>query len=155
MLSLDFTNTNRVEIGPDTPFVEGDIIEMQFAALGSVEWSYFRALQYAIIEKTLKNKYPNFTILSSSNTETGFTMRFRVDSLPPADPYAIQQSSVVTAAIVAAAIIGGGIFTYLALDKVYRIVDSPAGQVALAGTGALAIGVLLLVMLIGLGLIHK
>ena len=45
-------------------------------------------------------------------------------------------------------VIGAGIFTWLSLDKVVKITASPAGKIALAGTGALGIGLLVFVVLL-------
>jgi len=39
----------------------------------------------------------------------------------------------VTAAVIGAAIIGAGVVAWLTLDKVYQIVESPVGKVAVGG----------------------
>jgi len=67
----------------------------------------------------------------------------------------VQQASALTAGIVAAAIIAGGVFTVWSLTKVERIVDSPSGQIALAGAGVTGIALFIVVVLMLLSKVKK
>jgi len=40
----------------------------------------------------------------------------------------------VTAAVIGAVIIGAGVVAWLTLDKVYQIIEAPAGKTMIAGT---------------------
>ena len=64
---------------------------------------------------------------------------------------AAKASAVKAPVLIAAAVIAAGLFTYLSLGKVYKIPETPAGRVAVAGVGALGIAVLILVILKLLG----
>ncbi len=143
----------KIEISPDAAFVVGDVIEMHFNTFGPTSWTILQATQYVIIEMALKRQFPELEVISSKNVESGFVITFRVTAVPAPTTDDPQQAGVLTAAIVAAAVIGGGIFVWLSLDKVYQIVDSPAGQVALVGAGAMGIGVLVIVLLLAFGLL--
>jgi hypothetical protein len=134
----------KQEISQDEPFKIGDLIEMTFKIPGSANWAWLRAAALYTIEARLKDKYPNLVIKNWSNKEEGITIRFEV--VEQSAFQQIAQASVATGAIVAAAIIGGGLFVYLSLDKLYKISQTPAGKIAMAGAGSLGIGVLILVL---------
>jgi len=119
----------KVEIDRNKPLQPGDIIELHFSTLGM---TWITAAQIALIEWRLAGRR-DFTILSQSLSENNkaiFTAR--INKTNPV---------VVTAAVIGALIIGAGVVAWLTLDKVYQIMESPAGQVGMVGFGALATAV--------------
>ena len=52
------------------------------------------------------------------------------------------------ASVIAAIVIGGGLFTWLSLETVYKITDSPEGKLALAGTGLVGVAAVLVAVLL-------
>jgi hypothetical protein len=65
------------------------------------------------------------------------------------------QAGVVTGVIIAAAVIGGGLFMWLSFEAIYKITDSPAGKIALAGTGSAGIAVLVIAVILALRYYRK
>lgn len=119
----------RTEIDKDEPLQAGDVIEMHFKAYGP-NWLYLRAAELALIKWRCEQAHTDYELLSWQAPGDKLILTFKVLKTNPV---------VVTAAIIAAMVIGGGVFAWLALDKVYKIATTPAAQVALAGTGALGI----------------
>jgi len=134
----------REEISKDEPLFPGDVIEMHFKAFGP-NWIYLRAAELAILQWRLEQKNPDWELVSWQAPGDKLILTFKI--LEPREPTPeVQQAAVGTAAVIAVIVIGGGLFAWLCLDKIYRISRSPAGQVALAGTGALG---LVFVVLVG------
>ena len=147
--------SEKIEITKDTPLNPGDKIEMKFNLYGAGDWYYFRAVQVAAIENRLKKKYKNLDFTGWTDADDALYMRFTVKQ-PSTDPMEnVQEAGIVTGAIIALTVIGGGILTWMVFDKIYKIVDSPAGQIALAGTGAAGIGLLIVVVLVLLSKVKK
>ena len=121
----------RTEISPNEQLFPGDEIEMHFKVYGP-NWVILRAAELAMLIYRLEQKNPEWELTSwDSTTYTDrLVLSFRILQTNPV---------VVTAAIIAAIVIGGGLFAWLALDKVYKIATTPAAQVAMVGTGALGI----------------
>lgn len=128
----------RVEIDKDKVLVPGDRIEMHFRTVGLV---WLQAAQIALIEYRI-GKRKDFRILSNSlpaNNRVIFTIEI---IQPPADQPELQTAGagaiVLTVAKIAGVIIALGV-VWLTLDKTFqiveKIVDSPGGKVAVAGTG--------------------
>lgn len=136
----------RTEIDRDEPLQPGDVIEMHFKAFGP-NWIYLRASELSILIWQLERKNPDYELLSHENPGDELILTFRIKEQVISGPQ-MQQAGIGTAAVIAAIVIGGGLFTWLSLDKVYKITESPAGQVALAGTGSLGIGVLVIAVLL-------
>lgn len=127
----------REEISKDEPLFPGDVIEMHFKAFGP-NWIYLRAAELAVLQWRLEQKNPDWELVSWQAPGDKLILTFKI--LEPREPTPqVQQAAVGTAAVIAVIVIGGGLFAWLCLDKIYRISSSPAGQVALAGTGALGI----------------
>ena len=128
----------RIEIDKDKPLNPGDRIEMHFNSVGMV---WIKATQIALIELRLKGK-PEFEILYSS-IPTKSTVVFGVE-IKKTNPV------VVTAAVIAGAIVAAGLMTWLTLDKVYQLIESPAGKAIVGGTvfsfAALAVAALLMIL---------
>lgn len=129
----------KVEIDANKPLQPGDRIELHFNTVGM---TWLQAAQIALVEWRLKNR-KEFTIESwqiQDKTKLIFTVR--VNKTNPV---------AVTAVIIATAIAGVGIVAWLTLDKVYQIMESPAGEIAVSGIGsiAIAIAVALVVGLLG------
>jgi len=121
----------RTEINKDEPLFPGDEIEMHFKAYGP-NWVYLRAAELCVLIHRLEKPNPVWKLTSWNSTRYPniLVLTFRIKKTNPV---------IVTAAIIAAIVIGGGLFAWLALDKVYKIATAPAAQVALIGTGALGI----------------
>lgn len=136
----------RTEIDRNEPLQPGDVIEMHFKAFGP-NWIYLRASELALLEWRLRLKNPDYELLDWQNPGDELILTFRIKEQVETGPQ-IQQAAIGTAAVIAAIVIGGGLFAWLSLDKIYRITDSPAGKVALAGTGSLGIAALIVAVLL-------
>ncbi len=112
----------KIEIDINKPLDPGDVIEMQFKTTGMV---WLTAAQIALIEYRLE-KRKDFRILRHSlpaNNRVNFTIEV------------LQTNPVlVTAAVIGAVIIGAGVVAWLTLDKVYQIIEAPAGKALVGGT---------------------
>jgi len=127
----------RTEINKDEPLYPGDVIEMHFKAFGP-DWVYLRAAELALLQWRMEKKNPDYDLIGWSVPGDKIIMKFRI--LEPREPtQEMQQASIGTAAVIAVIVIGGGLFAWLALDKVYKISQAPAVQVALAGGGAVSL----------------
>lgn len=111
----------KIEIDKNKPLNPGDIIEMHFSTIGMV---WVKAAQIALIEWRLSGR-KDFRILSVS-TPGPNTVIFTIEILKT-------NPVVVTAAVIGSVIIGAGIVAWLTLDKVYQLVESPVGKVAVGG----------------------
>lgn len=136
----------RTEIDRNEPLNPGDKIEMHFKAYGP-NFIYLRASELALLEWRLRTKNPDYELLEWQNPGDELILTFRIKEQSKSGPQ-IQQAGIGTAAVLAAMVIGGGLFTWLSLDKIYKITDSPAGKVALVGTGSLGITALVVAVLL-------
>jgi len=127
----------RTEIDVNELLYPGDEIEMHFKVYGP-SWTYLRAAELAILINRLEQKNPNWelTAWDSTTYPDKLVLIFRILKSNPV---------IITASIIAATVIGGGLFAWLALDKVYKIATAPAAQFALVGTGALGITITVIV----------
>ncbi|MBA7639437.1 hypothetical protein ES703_47095 [subsurface metagenome] len=127
----------RTEISKDEPLFPGDVIEMQFKVFG-LDWVYFRAAELAALIWRLEKKNPDWELIAWDSTthKDKLLLTFRILKSNPV---------VITAAVIAVIVIGGGLFSWLCLDKVYRISRTPAGQVALAGSSLFVVGIVCVV----------
>jgi len=127
----------RTEIDLNEQLFPGDEIEMHFKVFGP-SWTYLRAAELAMLIHRLEQKRPEWELTAwDSTTYTDrLVLTFRILQTNPV---------VVTAAIIAAIVVGGGLFAWLALDKVYKISSTPAGQVALAGPSLVVVGIVCIV----------
>lgn len=138
----------RVEIDKDKKLLPGDIIEMHFRTTGMV---YIQAAQIGLIEWRLSGR-KDFSIIRNSLPENNRVI-FTVEILKPEDEKPGLQTAGITGAQIAAAIFAVAVFGifYLSLEKIYQIMESPAGKAAVAGAGiglaALGIAALLLILL--------
>jgi len=112
----------KIEIDINKPLNPGDVIELHFIITGMF---WITAAQIALIEYRLE-KRKDFRIISHS-LPSGNNVIFTVKVLKT-------NPVVVTAAVIGAVIIGAGVVAWLTLDKIYQIVESPAGKVAIGGT---------------------
>lgn len=130
----------KVEISQDKPLEPGDLIEIHFRTVGG---TWIKASHIALIEYRLAGR-SDFEIISSGVPDDhSLYFEIRIKKTNPV---------VVTAAVIASAIIAAGVVAWLTLDKVYQIMESPAGQIGVAGFGALAV---VLVVVIVLSLLQK
>jgi len=112
----------KIEIDINEPLAPGDIIEMHYKTTGMV---WLTAAQIALIEYRLE-KRKDFRIVSHS-LPAGNRVIFTI-KVCQTNPI------VVTAAIIGAAIVGAGVVAWLTLDKVYQIIEAPAGKALIGGT---------------------
>jgi len=125
------------EISKDEPLFPGDVIEMHFKAFGP-NWIYLRAAELAMLQHRLEQKNPDWELVSWQAPGDKLILTFKI--LGPREPTPqIQQAAIGTAAVIAVIVIGGGLLAWLSLDKIYRITSSPAGQLAMAGGGAVSL----------------
>jgi len=116
----------RIEIDKDKPLEPGDLIELHFRSVGG---TWLTAAQIALIDWQLEGR-SDFRIKSWSIPVPQVVI-FEIE-VKKTNPL------IVTAAVIAGAIIAAGVVAWLTLDKVYQIMESPAGQVGVAGFGVLA-----------------
>lgn len=112
----------KTEIDINKQLNPGDVIEIHFKTTGMV---WMTAAQIALIEHRLE-KRKDFRIMSHS-LPAGNEVFFTVQVLKT-------NPVIVTAAVIGAAIIGAGVVAWLTLDKVYQIIETPAGKTAIGGT---------------------
>lgn len=112
----------KTEIDKNQPLNPGDIIEMHFSTMGMV---WVKATQIALIEWRLEGR-KDFTILSVSTPGLNSVV-FTIQILKT-------NPVIVTAAVIGGVIIGAGVVAWLTLDKVYQILETPAGKAAIGGT---------------------
>lgn len=116
----------RVEIDPHKQLAPGDVIELHFKTVG-ITW--LRAAQLAVLDSQLENR-PEFRVINHSTPDKQ-TLIFKVRILKTNPIF-------VTAAVIGGIIIATSFMAWLLLDKVYQIMDSPAGKIAVGGFGSLA-----------------
>lgn len=121
----------KIEIDKNKPLNPGDIIEMHFKTAGMF---WLTATQIALVEWQME-KRKDFRILSHS-LPAGNVVIFTIQITEPAAevPQVYKAGVGVTAAIIGAAIIAAGVVAWLTLDKVYQIMETPAGKAAVTGT---------------------
>lgn len=112
----------KTEIDINKPLNPGDIIEMQFKTT-SMFW--ITASQLALIDWRLE-KRKDFRIVSHSLPANN-RVNFVIEVLKT-------NPVIVTAAVIGAVIIGAGVVAWLTLDKVYQIIEAPAGKALIGGT---------------------
>lgn len=112
----------KKEIDINSPLNPGDIVEMHFRITGMF---WLTATQIALIEWRIGGR-KDFRILSHSlPADNRVIFRIKVLQTNPL---------VITAAVIGAAIIGAGVVAWLTLDKVYQIIEAPAGKALIGGT---------------------
>lgn len=136
----------KVEIDKDKPLSPGDIIEMHFVTTGMV---WLTATHIALIEWRLEDR-KDFRVLSHSLPANNRVI-FEIKIIEPAkEDVTVQEAGIAVTAATIAKVIGAlavvGIF-YLTLDKVYQIMESPAGKVGVAGVGALGVAAAIAIVL--------
>ena len=129
----------RTEISKDAKLLPGDIIEIEFITRGL---TYLRAVQMAIIENKLNNE-PNYDVLSWRLEDGDKRVIYKIRIIDPAPSVEIQKASTAAAIAWAVVAVGGGLFIWLSLDKVYKITESPEGKMALTAAAAI-IGLIIL-----------
>ena len=124
---------NKILIDSNTEIAVGEVVEMHFNVQGGF---WFEALQISLIEGRLKDK--GYDLLSSYIPEDKSKLVLTMRYLPSSEPE-MQTAGIGMAVTVAVIVVAGGLFTYLSLDKVYKITSSPAGKVAATGFGMFTI----------------
>lgn len=138
----------RIEIDKNKSLNPGDVIELEYKCTGMV---WITSAQVAMIEWQCA-KRTDWEIISNSLPETNrITFKILIKSKIQQDPKLQTASIGVTALMVSAAIVAVGVIGWLTLDKIYqlveKVIESPAGQVAVAGMGAAGIAVLIIALL--------
>ena len=121
----------RIEVTSDEPLKAGDIIELTYRISGLVP---IAAAQVAILEKRI-NKQPEYQVIRS-DTATAKRWSVQIKIIDPAPIVKIQQAGLhltVGAAVAAITILGGGLFAWLSLESVHKII-APAGKIGAAIT---------------------
>jgi len=118
------------EIDKNKELFPGDEIELHFHAMGP---HWIVATQIAAIEFAINRNESHFQILSWRLPDKNRVI-FKVRILA-------SNPVIVTAAVIAGAIVAVGFIAFLTLDKVYQIVESPAGKIGAIGMGSLGIAV--------------
>jgi hypothetical protein len=137
----------KVEIDKDKKLLPGDIIEMHFKTTGM---AYIQAAQIALIEWRLAGR-KDFQIVRNSLPENNRVI-FTIEIVKPEDEKPELQTAGISGTMIAAAICAVAVFGifYLTLEKIYQIMESPEGKIAVAGSGiglaALGIAALLYLM---------
>lgn len=141
----------KTKIDKNEPLNPGDRIEMRFKFLGP-NWVYIHAAELAIIEWKLRQDHPLWEMTSwdSTSDPERLILEFRIKGPTTDETPQVMQASVVTGVIIAATVIGGGLFMWLTFETIYKITDSPAGKIALAGSGSLGIAVLIIAVILAL-----
>jgi len=131
-----WTNST-VEIDPNTPLKPGDRIILRFKRTNL--WLISNAIGMLIEEKLRSN--PNYELLDWDIGENTASYLIQIK-----EPSQTQQAGL-TAVLIASAVIAGSLFVWLSLDRVYKIIDTPAGQVATLGIGSLAVVIAVVIFL--------
>lgn len=129
----------KVLIDKDAPLNPGDRVELHFKSSGM---AWIKAAQIAIIDARLSNRkdwrIKNFQTPVDQPTLLICTVEVLKDQ-PESEPEMQTAGVGVTCAIIAATVVACGIVYGLTLQKSFLIArdvaQSPAGQVAVAGTG--------------------
>jgi len=139
----------KTKILKDEPLLPGDRIELHFKFLGP-NWRYLHATELALLEYKLKKKHPLWKMRSwdAVSTPDKLVLEYEITEPDPETTPQIQKAGFVTGSIIALTVIGGGVFLWLSLEAIYKITDSPAGQVALAGTGAAGFAFLIIAVIL-------
>ena len=126
----------KIELKGNELLYPGDLIELHYRTIGP---TFLQAAHVALIEKKI-NAGPRFVWTSQEYKDNNrIIFRVRVVEPKPAEPQ-LQQAGIVSAAValsVLTALIGGVI--WLTRDAVYKIVESPAGKIGVAGLGTMGI----------------
>ncbi len=128
----------RTEIDKNTELAPGDIIEIEFITRG---FTYLRAVQMAIIESKL-DKDPSYDVLSWRLEDDDRRVVFRIKIVQPVASVEIQRAGIGTAIAWAIVVVGGGLFVWLSLDKIYKITETPTGKLAIS-TAAAIVGLII------------
>ena len=141
------------EIRSDAPLFPGDTIRMTFKTLGTPSsWGgWLQAIDVYFYQRYIESN-PNFKVIAYS--QPGDSIIFTIKVKEPDKPE-FQQASVGTALLIAGTIIGAGLIGYLMLTKVEKMVSTPAGQVALAGTGVALFAIPIIAIIILLSMSKK
>ncbi len=132
----------RTEIDRNAELLPGEIIELEFIARGFV---LLRAVQMAIIENKL-NREPNYDVLGWRLEDNDRRVIFKVKIIEPPAGVEVQRAGIGAAIAWAVVVIGGGLFVWLSLDKIYKITETPAGKMAISAAAAI-VGLVLLKVL--------
>jgi len=118
----------KILIPPETELLPGDLIELHFRTIGL---TWIKAAQIAAIESRIRrSKLIDF--VRANYWDPGYLI-FTVRVLK-SNPVVLTVAAVA-GIIAGATVIVGGI-AWVLLDKTYKIIETPAGQIALGGMGA-------------------
>lgn len=125
----------KIEIDKNKSLEPGDLIEMHFKTFGG---TWLNAGHIAFIEWNLAGR-KDFTIISDRIPDSHtLIFEIRINKTNPV---------LLTAAIIGGIIIAAGLVAWLTFDKVYQILESPAGQIGVVGFGTLAIVAAIVIVL--------
>ena len=138
----------RIEISKDTLLQPGDDIEIVYKIYGL---GWLAATQVAAIESKLEGD-PKYDLRSVDYDDKTKKVTFGIHIRKPAETIKVYEAGIpVTYILIAIASSAVLAFAWLNFEAIYKIVDSPAGQIALAGAGSLGIAAAILIILTVLG----
>ena len=137
----------RLAIAGDTQLKPGDVVVLTFRTSSNL---WLMSIEIAMIENYFEGR-PDIELLSNSLPQDGFIeFKFLIKSdlvdPGPGKVDTIQKAGVpITPLVVGGMVVACGLMVWLVLHKAERLVDSTAGQIALAGAGSAGIALLLFV----------
>ena len=144
----------RLAIAGDTQLKPGDVVVLTFRTSSNL---WLMSTEIAMIENYFEGR-PDIELLSNSLPQDGFIeFKFLIKSdlvdPGPGKVDTIQKAGVpITPLVVGGMVVACGLMVWLVLHKAWlvlhkaeRLVDSTAGQIALAGAGSAGIALLLFV----------
>ena len=141
----------KTEISKDDPLNPGDRIEMVFKFIGP-NWRYLHAAELALLEYKLKQHQPFWKLIGwdAVSVPDKLILKYEITGPKPEETPQVMQAGIVTGAIIMVTVIGGGVFMWLSFESIRKITESAAGQIALAGTGAVGFAALIIVLILAL-----
>jgi len=125
----------RIEITKDAVLQPGDRIEIEFRTIGP---TWLKAAQLALIQNRLE-KRPEYEIrnweVQGNKIIIGVQIKQPAESTPGVQYAGVSAALIINAVVVVAA----GALIWLSLETIYKIVESPAGKIAVTGVGTMAI----------------
>jgi len=118
----------------------GDNLEMVFKTVG---YTWIQAIQLTVIESKLAGdrrfNVHSITVNDDDPEQTRVIYKISVNPPPAGEDRIVYEAGIGVAIVTAITVIAGGLFLWLSLDKIYKLTEKPAGQLAI-GFVAVVIG---------------
>ena len=131
----------KIEIDAETLLQPGDRLERHFKSSGPI---WLKAAQIALLEKRIE-KDPRYEITGWSHDKNNLIFMIRIKQPGPKEPRIQQASISVGAIVIAVSVAAAGLFFWLTITRIYKIIETTPGKVIALGTIA-TIFLLLLVI---------